>query len=450
MRTRLVALSLTLGLATACSEADRVAAATDTFAGAGGDAASASSDAAIPDAGEPGPGEDDDVLGADVAAPDASNVNDAAGADDTVGEVGTAPGDVAELEDAAVASPDTDSPLDTSEGDATLADVIGADVLDANAGGDAGAPDAITTTAPADPGIAGTVKYTKSSDSIALSGGLFPTSIGLTLFTPNGLTSRPVVIFTHGFQLAASDYDTLAEHLASWGYVVILPDLGGGFTATHVQQRDKLVKVLDWVVAGADAASGPLAGVADKAKIVMAGHSMGGKLSFLVAADDPRPVAIFGVDPVDAAGGPIAMDPASFPSVTPERMGDIDVPFMVVGETKNGSGGLIGTPCAPAADNFHQYFANATGPAAEIEFLGAFHMSWLDDPGCLVCFACDKGTADDDTVKALTSRYFVAFLEGVVEGKTEYLAWTTGAAMQPDVAAGYVKTDTKNGFPTAP
>ena len=72
-------------------------------------------------------------------------------------------------------------------------------------------------------------------------------------------------------------------------------------------------------------------------RLGLAGHSLRGKISKLTATEDARPNAIFGIDPVDAAGGPGSQPSEAFPSVTPELMPRITVPLGLVGETTNAS-----------------------------------------------------------------------------------------------------------------
>ena len=185
----------------------------------------------------------------------------------------------------------------------------------------------------------------------------------MVIYMPEGVGPFPVVAFTHGFQLAPADYVSYGEHLASWGYLALLPQFPGGLFGgpTHVDLGNYLSALLDWV----EGDEVVLGGKADATRIGLAGHSMGGKISLLLASEDDRPMAVFGVDPVDAAGGPIPMPEADYPSVTPERMGSITIPLGLLGETTNGaSEGVFGQACAPAEDNFQAYFESRREPGA--------------------------------------------------------------------------------------
>jgi dienelactone hydrolase len=274
--------------------------------------------------------------------------------------------------------------------------------------------------------------------------------VSLDVYVPVGLGPFEVVVLTHGFQLAPKMYSHYGEHLSSWGYVVILPQMPGSlFNApTHVALRDHVQSILDWVEASVDDADHPLFALAKPGKVGLAGHSMGGKISILTATEDVRVRSVFAIDPVDAAGGPFGGPTPENPSVTPELMNQITVPIVLLGETTNGtSSGLFGQACAPEEDNFHQYYLHAESPALEIEMVGAYHMSFIDTAGCgLTCSVCPAGTDDAEVTKQRTAQYMTAFFNRTLRGQVGYDQYLTGAAMLEDVSAGLVKIESKNGF----
>ncbi len=310
-------------------------------------------------------------------------------------------------------------------------------------GVDGGDIDAVDQTVD-DPGAAGPLDWSQDSHQVTVGSDTVP----VTVYLPDGAGPFPVLVFSHGFMLDPSLYQSYGEQLASWGYLVVMPALPGSILAprTHRELAEILIGLLDWIDDNAELADGPLGGAADVDRLALAGHSMGGKISLLVATQDDRPRAVFGVDPVDAAGGPGSTDSTDYPSVTPELMPQIAVPLVLLGETTNASGGL-GQPCAPADNNFHQYYLYAASPAVEIEVLGANHMSFLDDPNCgLTCSACPAGTDDPAATRHLTQRYLTAFLELVLRDRQGYRSFLAGAEMDQDVADGLVLTESKNSF----
>ena len=265
--------------------------------------------------------------------------------------------------------------------------------------------------------------------------------------TPEGDGPFPVVILTHGFQLGPEDYRSTGEHLASWGLVVVLPQLPGGLISapTHIDQKEHLAAVLNWVDAEAGNPAGSLLGLASANSLGLAGHSMGGKISLLLAAEDSRPDAVFGIDPVDS-GPPFTLDPAGYPSVAPELMPSLGIPLVLLGETVNATASFGQTPCAPAADNFQQYYQHAVGPALEIEVLDANHMSFLDNTSILPALACPAGSDDPAVTRSLTQGYLVAFFRERLYGDSSMSAFLTGTEIAADAGAGLINYQSKNGF----
>ena len=355
--------------------------------------------------------------------------------------------------DSAPTGPDSDAATaDASRLDAATAGDGGAPDMDAmtpvvdsgtDTGSDAATPDA-GGSGLADPNADGSMASTMSSATVHDAIG----DIALTIVRPNGLGPFPVVLFLHGFQLSPSDYTSYGERLASFGYVVVMPHFPGSLfsSPTHAELLTATQHLLDWLES-ANAAGGALEGAVDLSAIGIAGHSMGGKISYLTASADARIKAIFGVDAVDAGGGPLGGSATDYPSVAPERMGDIHVPFVSLGETTNGSGGGFGMACAPSDQNFEQYFAAAASPALKVDVLGASHMSFLDNPSCgFTCSACPSGTDDPATSRALAQKYMVAFFERTLRHDERYARWLTGADMAADVSAGLVTRETSHGF----
>jgi chlorophyllase len=286
--------------------------------------------------------------------------------------------------------------------------------------------------------VAGEESYTTGDGS----------NVTIQTYVPEASGSYPAIVFGHGFMLTPDLYASYGEHLASWGYVVLMPEFPGSMFSptTHRVLKDYAIELIDWL----EGEPGSLTGKVDIGKIGMTGHSLGGKVALLVATEDSRVKAVFGVDAVDAAGGgPMGGGPtADNPSVTPELMGLIDVPFVSLGETLSGEGGgLLSSACAPAEDNYQQYYIHAEGPALEITVLNASHMSFLDNPNCgITCSVCTSGTDDTDMTRALAQRYMTAFFQTTLYEHRGYLGYLTGAAMDTDVADGYVTYVSKNGF----
>jgi len=243
-------------------------------------------------------------------------------------------------------------------------------------------------------------------------------SLPATLFVPvDGPTPRALVVISPGFQLQRTQYTSLARHLATWGFSVVLTDYADtGFFADHTELANDVPAVITWSIAEPSLA-------VDAQRIAVAGHSLGGDISTFAASLDPRIKAVIGWDPVDASN----------PSVVPEKMSAITAAIAVVGETTDKSGG--GMPCAPAGDNFEAFYAASPAPAIQVTIVGASHMNWVDDPSCLVCGFCTAGTATPATVHTITRRLDVAWLRRQLYADTSMDAWLDHP---PELATGEV------------
>ena len=299
---------------------------------------------------------------------------------------------------------------------------------------------------PPNPGDAGPYEYAKSVYQLKLGPGIFAPKLTLVLYLPDDEGPFPVVVFNHGFQLAPAHYASYGEHLASWGFVVIMPNMPSNLLLpkSHEELKDNLVKVLDWIEETGGNPETALEGKADTDKIGVGGHSLGGKISLLACTEDPRPKASFVVDPVDSAAAPLFSNPDDWPSVTPELMPQIDIPLGLLGETVSGSGD---NACAPEDENFYQYYLYANSPAVQINVLGASHMSFIDNPDCgYVCSVCPKGTDDPEFTRYLTRKYMTAFYNYQLLELDEFKLYLAGAHMWDDMLDALVDSDSKNDF----
>jgi predicted dienelactone hydrolase len=260
-----------------------------------------------------------------------------------------------------------------------------------------------TTSPGTDPATDGPEQVTMATVSIpgAATGRTLPS----TVFSPMGGTNRPLVVISPGFQMDRVQYTSYARHLATWGFVAVLTDYADrSFLADHAKLAADIPAVITWALGQSNLAIDP-------SKIAASGHSLGGKMSVFAASLDPRIKAVVAWDPVDS----------NSPSVAPEKMGALTAAIAVVGETTNASGG--GMPCAPAADNFLQFYMASPSPALAITVKGADHMDWVDDPSCGFCGFCTAGTAAPDLSRTVTRRLDVAWLRRQLLADTAMDAW---------------------------
>jgi dienelactone hydrolase len=165
---------------------------------------------------------------------------------------------------------------------------------------------------------------------------------------PAGTGPFPLVVFSHGWSLMRFSYTYHAAHLASWGYVVALPehptrDLHAQLTGTDSTESDvrTILDTVALVEAESSRAGSVLEGSVTGDQVAVEGHSAGGRDAAL-AAYDSTVDAWVGAAPVvpirdDATGGrdPAELDltaylgstaPPDKPSMIVVADGDIVIP----------------------------------------------------------------------------------------------------------------------------
>lgn len=244
-----------------------------------------------------------------------------------------------------------------------------------------------------------------------------------------GVAPYPLLVLAHGFQIAPAKYFGSAEHVASFGYVVCLPDYPAPLLGTPDQARwaKDVLGAIDWAIAASGSSGSPLQGLVDASRVALAGHSAGGKLSVMGAAQDARVRALVTYDPVDSAS--FCNDPVKCPDAS--NLMPLAIPTCFLGETKDTVKliPLAPSACAPEADNFKTFYTPATAPSLQVELLGASHMSFLDDTtGCTPCSACQPATQARSDSLEITRAVTVAFLERHLRGDERYQPYLDGAA----------------------
>jgi pimeloyl-ACP methyl ester carboxylesterase len=260
-------------------------------------------------------------------------------------------------------------------------------------------------------------------------------TVSLTVIGPSddgkGISMRgaphPLVLLSPGFTIDRKEYASYATRLATYGLVAVLQNSPQEFN--HATYRDDTIALLTWLGAPTGRDAGRLLGRVDLTRAGLAGHSLGGKISILVAAKDARVKALFGIDPVDAN------TPPALPEIGKIKL-PTGVPLAMVGETTSKSGGM---PCTPAAGNYEALYAKANSPALAITVVSAAHDDFVDNfAGCPTCRFCPGGSAPKDRTNQLAVKYLTAYFVGALLGDARARAYFTGAAFQKDVTDGYV------------
>jgi len=152
---------------------------------------------------------------------------------------------------------------------------------------------AVVTTAgarawSADYGAKGPEATTTSNLAVAATG-----ATGGKLVVPNGAGPYPILVASHGFSASSANQLGWAEHFASYGFVVAVPDFPGGFQPDH-PKNGTIIEALVAEVART-------VPKADATRVGLEGHSAGG-LATTLAASKLKPQAVVLFDPVDANG----------------------------------------------------------------------------------------------------------------------------------------------------
>lgn len=314
-------------------------------------------------------------------------------------------------------------------GAAGMAGMGGTGGADGGAAGTSGAGGSGGSEAIVDPALDGpfTTAELDANTTVASTGHAVPIHCVVPTGGP-GAGPYPIVVFAHGFQIPASQYYGYIRKLGGFGYVALTADFPAGLLSVdNVANAKDLLGALDWAIAQSADGGSPLSGKVDPALVGMSGHSLGGKLSLLAATLDPRVKASITLDPVDTSAQGCA--PANCPDVS-ASMSSLAIPTAFVGETTDATGTF--QACAPAADNYATFYANAKPPSLEVTVQGANHMSFVDDPvSCgLVCSLCKPATAPHDQVIGLSYAYVVAFYERYLRGQAGYDDYLTGPTAQ--------------------
>ncbi|KAL3676238.1 hypothetical protein R1sor_026186 [Riccia sorocarpa] len=250
----------------------------------------------------------------------------------------------------------------------------------------------------------------------------------LLISAPNASGTYPVIQLHHGFTLRIDFYSQLLEHLATYGYIVVAPQ-AMDLVNINPNAKDEIAQAadtLDWYPNNLEA---KLAEIfpnldvkPDLEKVILAGHSRGGKVAFGLATGVCKSVLSFagivGLDPVDG-GQPYQQ---TQPPILPNKPFGLDLPFptLIVG-----SG--LGKWCAPAGVNHDAFFNNSAPLAYHFVAPEYGHMDFLDDklngPFQYVLIAdhtCWNGPSRGP-FRTFTGGIMVAFLDSILFNNGEFL-----------------------------
>lgn len=222
----------------------------------------------------------------------------------------------------------------------------------------------------------------------------------VTWFFPAGADAAPVVIWSHGTSRSKAQHVDAARHAASWGLVVVTPDLPVSFGGHEENAAFLTDDLLPEALARGEA----------NGKWAFVGHSAGGLASFLAAADVGAD-AVVGLDAVDA-----------------EDLGAEAAPSIVAPVLR-----LVGEPSAcNASGNAREWAPGGTDWMVAVP--GASHCDFespTDGICTMICGANDAGRQD------VVGEYATAWLVHHLLGGAD--AWIGGSEFDDDERAGRVE-----------
>ena len=237
----------------------------------------------------------------------------------------------------------------------------------------------------------------------------FPDSAGEF---PSSAVPAPIVVFGHGWLMGIDRYYSYAEHLASWGYVTVLPTISNPITNPEHDKRARLMADAARFTSAFDALPGDrFFGRLDRWNWGFSGHSMGGSIS-LLAADT---LGLY-----DTLRAVVAL--ASPQTTPPTHSEHLLVPKLLLpGSVDN---------IAPWQDVRSAFWADAPAPGTFAVIRGANHGYYMDYSN----FWENGGTATitRDTQQMIARRHMTAYFERYLHGDSSAwnFAYTYGDSIQ--------------------
>ena len=222
----------------------------------------------------------------------------------------------------------------------------------------------------------------------------------------------PVIVLGHGFSQSKDRHVNQGLHLASRGYIVLIPNSNSA--SDHSRYADDLRKCIDWIEARNQDAGSVFFGRVRADRTGATGHSAGGLSAIVAASRDPRIRAVSTMDPVDSDGLGVA------------ALSIVAAPVAVT----------YSEPTACNANGSAEVlYAAATSLKRGIKIVGANHTDPQDPAGILSVITCG---AANSTRQALYRRYMAGWFEYHLRGDANYGPWVfqqPGGQLATDLAA---------------
>uniref|UniRef100_A0ACD5V8H9 Uncharacterized protein n=1 Tax=Avena sativa TaxID=4498 RepID=A0ACD5V8H9_AVESA len=259
----------------------------------------------------------------------------------------------------------------------------------------------------------------------------------IMVIAPTEAGTYPVIVFLHGFELAAHDYEQLLRHVASHGFIAVAPQLYSVTCLGDDSWDINMAKHITNWLAGEDGLQFVLENTfkldsvkPDLSRLALAGHSRGGHAAFALALGlgDPKIKlalkfsALIGVDPV-AGVAPGSQCTPKILTFKPRSL-DLGMPALVLGTGKLQEDGSE-SKCTPAGINHTAFYDECIPPRYHFVAKDYGHMDMLDDGvhsivnwmSKLVCTCNKNGTKN--LARQSMGGVMVAFLRAVLEDNDE-------------------------------
>ena len=225
----------------------------------------------------------------------------------------------------------------------------------------------------------------------------------------------PVIVLGHGFLQSKSNHARQGEHLATRGYVVLIPN--SNEASNHSRYADDFIKCIDWLGEQAVKPTSVFHQRVRLDRVGVSGHSAGGLSAILAASRDLRIRAVSVMDPVDNGGLGAAALPTLFAPVAISRS--------------------EASSCNANGSAFILYNA-AVAPKRDIRIVGANHTDPQDPANFLSVLTCG---AANSTRQMLYRRYMTGWFEYHLRDDARYGPWIqnqSGGGLAQDLQQGRI------------
>jgi PKD repeat protein/predicted dienelactone hydrolase len=235
----------------------------------------------------------------------------------------------------------------------------------------------------------------------------------------------PALVFAQATLSSPSNYSGWGDHLASWGYIVAIPDLPSEDEEVRASDVQHLVTYLE---AENATSTSPFFHEIDVDRFGLIGHSLGGRSTMMVAGRDGRIKAAVALDP---AGNPLAG--WDYETEAPR----ITAPLAVIGAPSQ--------LCNAYAVYNNVYPVVGSTHKAKYVIAGGSHCDFIDTDEQLQILGCSLicGQFSEDRME-LAERYTTAWFNYYLGYDTDYYTYLYGDEADADIGAGRISREVHN------